>query len=771
MITTPMQTAYRFRANIRPIKYAYFVRDDDWSALTRVMRLVCTQWGGIRSLIIPVTSDLTIAPIMEYLLRLHEPDAFVDYMGDPEQQDTGQHHLLQAHLAKLWPHRAVQLQIGGRSFEKWDRTLHPLGAIADSDKKIELTCHEFGGPQEDEPILLALFGAIYQDQQQDYERTFTLRPARVEIGGKNLWANQFDARPFGSVLNLTSIGIRPREVTGSGSRSNHFDVSIVDSLSSMCMYWNNRATRDAIQFETDMGRRTLLLPMRLLDDQATLRSFVEFIRVRLPYPDVSTNLHIRFNVWSDSDRDKLQAAIATVPGLQRFTEDTISVQHQWSIGKTIGLEDFSERLITYHSTLPEFPQRYLEGLNNRVGRDITLREGANEVFLEPPVEYHNRFGGNVALDLECDLWKRFGKTQSTAERIRKGSWFSRYGLTSVVDVGTRPHYITMNVPSETEALELLFKDRGYQIRVSKPGQYASAVVNLVGGLAGMDIIASRPAYLLLDTLALKSTLKLAQRIIQQLSNRGIILAADLAADIQPLLEDMEIIPELKRIPRTYRQLRSIAELQPYRQDLLSLLARLSEDQVIKRGFYLPCPNCGTPSWHPLAVVDETIICPGCSWRFPLPVEYPVRSEIQWEYTLNTLVNRAMDQDALVSTIALRHLTKTRRVSCLVPGLELLQSDQVKAELDFVFVSEQEIFAGECKAGDTLGDKDIDTARLAADLGMKSFFYCTLASFDDASKQSIQALRDELAAKQSGFTVEVLEGETLLKGGKIDGSQL
>lgn len=51
-----------------------------------------------------------------------------------------------------------------------------------------------------------------------------------------------------------------------------------------------------------------------------------------------------------------------------------------------------------------------------------------------------------------------------------------------------------------------------------------------------------------------------------------------------------------------------------------------------------------------------------------------------------------------------------------------------------------------------------------ELGIKGFYFCTVAVFDEASKQSIQALRDELAAKQSGFAVEVLEGKTLLKGG-------
>ena len=218
---------------------------------------------------------------------------------------------------------------------------------------------------------------------------------------------------------------------------------------------------------------------------------------------------------------------------------------------------------------------------------------------------------------------------------------------------------------------------------------------------------------------------------------------------------MEIIPELKRVPKTYRQLCSITELRAhYGKDLLACLARLSEKQIIKRGFHLPCPNCGTPTWYPLAIVEETVVCPGCSWRFPLPVESPLGSEIQWEYTLNTLVNRAMDQDALVSAIVLRHLSKKRQASCLVPGLEILQSNQVKAEMDFVFVSEQEVFAGECKAGDSLGDKDINTARLAADLGMK-------ASSSARSRCSMKVAKGlfSLAGRTGGKEGRVVGGST------------
>ena len=167
-------------------------------------------------------------------------------------------------------------------------------------------------------------------------------------------------------------------------------------------------------------------------------------------------------------------------------------------------------------------------------------------------------------------------------------------------------------------------------------------------------------------------------------------------DVQRVLSEVGTVPELKRIPKTYSQLKN-GVMQPYRKTLLDLLSKLSQHQLIKRGFHLPCPNCGTSSWYPLQIVRETVICIGCSHEFALPVEQPPGSEIQWEYTLNTLVNRVMDQDALVAVLALRHLTKDREAFCLTLGLELLQEKDVRAEFDFLYVSSQQLFAGECKA--------------------------------------------------------------------------
>jgi hypothetical protein len=756
MLETPFRPRYKVRVNIRPVKYCYFIREDDIESLVRVLRLVCTQWGGIHNLIVPVKPDLSFAPLFQDLLELHEPDAFVSYLTDMKATDYEDHDQLQQYLRRLCPHRKVQLQIGD-SFEKHDRTAHTLGTVLDEDtERNELIVHEFIGPQTDDWILLALFGAIYPGQQEDYAETVRLKEYRIGIDSDDFWESQSNNSSFGSVLNLTAYGVSPYKAVDH-FESNHFDVVLVSSLNSLCMFWNLRATRDVVEFRKDMGRRTLLLPARLLDDAQALKSMVSFIRSRLAYPNISANLHLRFCVWDEADVKKIRAAAEKLEGLEEFAENKISASHTWNPDEPRRLEDFSRKTIKYRIMPPTFPTSYLEGVGYQVALSTELDYGRNEVLFYPPQGFRNRFGGSTALDIECDVWLRFLKEHRIAEVIKPNSWFSRYGVSLLAMTADRPHYIDFSLPSEWRTIELFFSARGYDIRLSKPGIYANALIELVDGLQNMDSLASKPAYLLLDTLALKSTKKLAQRITKELG-----LSDDTATEIQPLLEDMEIVPELKRIPKTYHQLVN-GPLQTYRKTLLGLLTQLSEHQVIRRGFYLTCPNCGTPSWYPLQNIQESVTCSGCSYKFPLPVEYPEGSggEIQWEYTLNTLVNRAMDQDVLPAVLALHHLTKDKQSCCIVPGLELLRSGDVKGEFDFIFVSDQQVFAGECKAGREIGDKDLKTARLAANLSIHHFYFCTVAEFSDASEQRIEELRHELATKNVRMDLTMLNGDTLL----------
>jgi len=738
MIPTPLNPDYKIRHNVRPIKRAYFVPENDIEAARRVLRYVCTEWGGINNLIIPIRPDFSIPPLFKTQLQFHEPDQFITFAMSSREADREKHWIAEEEIRQLFPWRSIQIQFHD-VFVKYDTAMHPLGVIPPSWSKPLIT-HRFEGPEADDWLLLATFGAIYRGQESSYEKDTFLNQVKVGIDTPNFWTHQFNSNPFGSVLNLTSYGVRPYEVENSGE-SNHFDVVLVNSIPSLCMFWNLRADREVEQFHKETGRRTLLLPEKLLTNRQALNEMVHFVHKSLPHKYLSTNLHLRFCAWDESDQRRLKTAIKGLDLLKRFAEKKITVRYKH--GQPTDDQNFEEGLsseVTYTFGIPPTAVAYREGVGPKMAVNTELRYGSNEILFSPPDNFYNNYGQMTALDTECDVWQRYPKDHRVADTIVSSGWFSRYGFTYLTTPPTRTTYVNVALPTEWESIKLYFSARGYEVKQSKNGSYANGVIGLIGGIENIDLLAREPVYRLLDALALKSTKKLSQRIIKTLG-----LPENSESDIQKLIADIEIVPELKRIPKTFRQLVS-GVMQPDRSSLLSLLTQLSEMQVIKRGFHLPCPHCGTPSWYPLQVIQEIVLCPGCSRTFPLPVEHPRNNEIQWEYTLNTLVNRAMDQDSLPPAFALRHLTKKTQACCLTLGLELIQAREVKAELDFLLVSNQKISAGECKAGTEIGDKDIETARIAAGLGIERFYYCTISRFSKGSVQRISKLQDEFNSK-------------------------
>ena len=64
-----------------------------------------------------------------------------------------------------------------------------------------------------------------------------------------------------------------------------------------------------------------------------------------------------------------------------------------------------------------------------------------------------------------------------------------------------PHYIDFALPTPWEALRFFFSQQGYDVRVSTPGKYNNALLDLVSGLTGAEVFASELAYKILESLA------------------------------------------------------------------------------------------------------------------------------------------------------------------------------------------------------------------------------------------------------------------------------
>lgn len=97
------------------------------------------------------------------------------------------------------------------------------------------------------------------------------------------------------------------------------------------------------------------------------------------------------------------------------------------------------------------------------------------------------------------------------------------------------------------------------------------------------------------------------------------------------------------------------------------------------------------------------------------------------------------------------------------GLELLRDDRATRELDFVFVSDQQLHGGECKSGTGLMPKDFETAGVAAELGFASFSFCSVSRFGQETQEEIRSFTERLRADGLSMAVKTLSGDELLGG--------
>lgn len=807
------------RVNVRPQKWAIFLRENDKRALNVTISVLSNQWGGIRCLIIPVREDGTISNLNENLLRFHEPEQFVHFL--PGREDgTGQLQSFLNFLRGLWPYRELHGSIFYYQFwRSFVGTTHTLEAVPDRlIQQNEL--YTYSAPEQSQfnEYLPALFGIPDRTTREVFQRNNRLLELAISPDGAisspdSIWARQFDNKLFSSPVNLTGYEIVPYEDTTAPMEDLHFDIILANSLTSICMFWNIRATRETLQLYRDAGRRTFLLPIELCDSKVPLQTMVNFIREHFLFADAETNLHIRFWAEDLKSQNKLRKAIQQVDGLEEFgkprkritSESLLSMMNlspdelaksgvETSRGRSrFGLQDNGvdelpeklryawvqpwtqfDRPILYSKTAGH----YKEGVDYQAPIFTSLADGLNRIHFTAPDNLDR--AAAAVFDIECEIWNNFPKHRKVAHQIREGSWFSRYGISFPVSPGSlHSNYVEITLPTGIEALETFFGDADYSISVSQNGKYATAMIELVGGMRNLGLLASKPIYLLLDALAPRNPDKLAGHIGKRIS-KNTSTEVDFVEEIKEALQESDVILQFNRNPRTLHELQSLLANSLNRpiskSQVLSIIKPLSERQVLKRGFHLRCPNCGTLSWYPLMVIEETVTCTGCQNKFLVPVEQPTSTnpnntqdqeltEIQLYYALNTLVDRIMDQDGLPTLLTLHHLIDGKQVHCLVPGLDIHEilpngtRSQVRKEFDFIFVDKSELHVGECKAGKGLYEKDYETARFAARLGIHHFYFCTISEFTDITKQEVQELRAEL--ENYTMSIDIIEGDRLL----------
>jgi hypothetical protein len=745
MLTTPLDPYYNTTIHTRPLRFAYFIGETDSTGFERVASVASTQWGGLHNLIIPIrpAADPPIHNYYRSLMSPFEPDRIVAYCSDHGADDF--RSFVRGLLTELFPRRAASV-LAGDVFDTQDHSLHALAVIPSSTKRGQvLQCPQI--PAWSTLVNCALFGRIYPGQENDYRSELTLSQTEHNLASDSAWNSQFQTAWNSSPINLTTLHLSPL-VVSDGVESNQFEIILGDSVNALCLFWNSRALAEITRF-SDTGRRTLLCPINSLDDKSSVDALIRFCRRHLAILGVNTQVDLLFHAWTDEDFARASASLSQIPSLVKRTGQPFTISHRFA--QDLQLEDFSAKPLVYAFVGATVPGSFRAGAGRGTTTPTVWREETITPVRRDPVDGLAAQAGDVALDLECGLLDRFPASPAVATAIRPDAWFSRWGLTAIIGgLSNGSGYDDYRVPREWDALTWWFSDRGYSIGSGQAGRYGETMIASIDGIENVRAFATSQAYRVLQKLALKNSKKVARHILKLIAER-----APSEAELLASFRELGISDDLKGIPRSLRQLQADSELGP-RDTLAQTVDSLVRLGAIRRGLYLECSNCGAADWYALRVLDEKVECSGCRYAFYIPAVHKDGSELQFQFRLNTLINRAVDQDVLPSVLTLFHLSRDQRAACRCLGVELSRNEVIEHEFDVLFVARGAVYGAECKASGALGDKDFETARFAAQQGFARFWFATTAaSWALDTSEQVAKLRSELSTGQSPMQVSTL----------------
>jgi len=752
MITSPLEESYKTRFNVRPVRHALIVQRGSVGQLRRAFLDCCSTWGGISTPIIPVERNLSMDPGLEILMGVLRPDVVVSYL--PVKSTTGQRR-----FNKLMGNLTGLLGPIGQHASDWVPDgfgCHVLSVLSEPELHRQLVVPRFVARKGEELALLALFGQIFPGQEADYA-TY-VRPGPYPMGFDNLdfWQRQALSDPFSSPVNLTGRGLRSYEIANPFWESEAvYELVLGDDWDSLCLFWNLRAIRTATRLPGDALNRVLLVPARLMEDADSLGRLAAFMRANGPAPGIECSVEAL--AYGERETVSLFARSAAAAGFRRF-KGSISMRRGSPSPET--KRDPERDLLWLGPARVKVPESFKEGVDFETPRLLNLREGENVLRLEPPASFVNRFHQPVALDIESEVWGRFPKGPTAATAVDSNARWSNYGISLLVSLSATPSFFPIHIPDEWTALSSFFRDSDIDVRESVLSSWFAAVVRLAGGVPGLGTLASHLEYRIVESLAVGSSKKLAQRLIAELDLVGLPPEA-----VEDRLRNVGVTLDTRSAWKTAADLCS--EIVGARiKEVVSSLERLSASGLLLRGLVIGCPECDVKDFHALDGLAGAVACPSCSARIRVPVEDPPGKgqEIRWSYSLNSLVNRAWDQDlGPVLTTVHAVAVGASSVTCVTTGLIMERAGKGIGDLDWVMLRDGVLAAGECKSGTAVGDKDLNTARVAVDAGVKRFVFSTVRDFAPESRARIDLLATELAGRAR---IDVLEGGQLL-GAALD----
>jgi hypothetical protein len=239
--------------------------------------------------------------------------------------------------------------------------------------------------------------------------------------------------------------------------------------------------------------------------------------------------------------------------------------------------------------------------------------------------------------------------------------------------------------SHQEAISGFLERLGFKARLSEPGHIARQMLDQLGGLWGVHLLADMDTLTLLNKMAggLRKRSTETEEVEESFGLR--------AAPLKDWVDHIAKRKEMKRLPAVS-------------------LDDFTTKNVVRLGLETDCPHCQAKNWNSLAAVDYEITCERCLKPYPFPQAAVREHNRNWNYrVVGPFSVPDYGRGSYAALLTLRLLERFRSASdqMTFSTAMLLDFDGRQAEVDFValrsaeshdLVPEPELIVGEAKSG-------------------------------------------------------------------------
>jgi len=307
---------------------------------------------------------------------------------------------------------------------------------------------------------------------------------------------------------------------------------------------------------------------------------------------------------------------------------------------------------------------------------------------------HHNFATLLPFNTFDKSWPRIGATNDVPNIGSEGWVFDQ----KYKNIAEAIRFLTPE-----KAITQFLKLRGIQAMLSEPGQIAKQMIDQLGGLLHISLLAD------VETLDLLN---------------------NMAGGLRRKSNDRDEVEETFEGRRA--SVKKWADLIARRQQR-SLFARATlEDfttkNIIRLGVTSRCPHCQFENWHGLNTVDYTITCERCVKAYDFPQAHLRQRNENWEYrVVGPFSVPDYGRGSYASLLALRVLNQfsVSHAQMTFSTAMKLEFDDVKAEVDFIGWHTKEtlgrdrekdpqLVIGETKSqghGDLVKQRDLDQLKI------------------------------------------------------------